>query len=242
MNGLPSAISGTMLLESPSRLRLQAGLLGITDLGVDIGSNDELFWIWNKTNLPGKPASILYAQHDQFAQSAAGQQMRLQPKWIIQAFGLITFDSTDTHEGPFAGPNNLLKIRSQVLSDGQPMTRDVLIHPKYGWIERIALYDPSGRLVAYADAKNHRYDEKQQATLPQYIELFVFPESGEKLELTIQVKRLKINQLYVDPDKTWLMPQPSDVPLIDLARVSHNPSMPQDTRYSVHASANSTLR
>ncbi|HMO13566.1 MAG TPA: hypothetical protein PKD64_11935 [Pirellulaceae bacterium] len=220
MNGLPSAITGTMLLETPDHLRLKAGVMGISDLGVDIGSNRELFWIWTKASLPGQPSNILYARHDQFAQSAAGQQMRFQPKWIIDALGLLDFKATEVHEGPFAGPNNRIKIHSLIDANGEPMMRHVLIHPQYGWIEQVAYYDKNGNRMAYANALEHRYDEKLNTVVPQFIQLYAFPTSGEKMELTIQIKRLKINELYVDPEQTWKMPQPRDVPAIDLSTVS----------------------
>lgn len=234
LNGLPTAISGTLLMEAPNRLRMQAGFLGMTDLGVDIGSNDEVFWIWTKTAIAGQPSTIMYARHDQFMQSAAGKQMRLQPKWIVNAMGLISFEASDKHAGPFIDPvDKRLKIQSEIVSDGEPMTRIVKINPKYGWIEQVTLYDADGTRVAYANAMDHRYTEEHEATLPHFVQLYLFPEGGEKMELTIQVKRSKLNELYVNPESTWGMPQPNDIPQIDMSQLTYSaPHSPPDSQLS----------
>ena len=59
MEGMPAAIRGKLLFASPDNLRLKAGVLGMTDSGIDIGSNRERFWIYNKSCAGGAvPLSV----------------------------------------------------------------------------------------------------------------------------------------------------------------------------------------
>lgn len=219
MTGLPSTISGTLVMERPHRMRLKAGFLGVNDLGVDIGSNDELFWIWPKTSLPGQPSSIKYARHDEFVKSPAFAQMRLQPRWIVDALGLITFSPTDQHEGPFARKKDKnLEFHSHLGSGTESMTRVVVVNPKYGWIERLSLYDNQGNLIAYADAIDYQYVD-QKAMIPTFVKLNVFPVGSEQLTLEIDLKRIKLSQLYVDPEQTWTLPSPDNVERIDISKL-----------------------
>lgn len=217
LDGLPAAISGTLLMELPDRMRLRAGLMGINDLGVDIGSNSERFWLWTKAVAPGQQQQILYAPHDGFSQSVVGLQLGIQPRWIVDALGLIRFLETDRHEGPFPRDDQRLTIRSHLKSVSDRYVRDVVVHPKYGWIEQVAIYSSQGKLLAYANAMDHRYYKEEQTVLPRYIELHVFPATGEKMKLAINLKTITLNQLYV-PEDTFQMPQPAGVELIDMTR------------------------
>ena len=68
--GAPS-IGADITVERPRRLRLRAKtqLLGPE---LDLGSNDELFWLW-AARMPG--SSVFFARHDQFAASRARQML-----------------------------------------------------------------------------------------------------------------------------------------------------------------------
>ena len=65
MTGTPK-LRGSIQIERPNRMRLKAGVLGMNELGVDVGSNDELFWIWTRVALPGQSPTLMWAHHDSF--------------------------------------------------------------------------------------------------------------------------------------------------------------------------------
>src|SRR5687768_3600058 len=68
MPGAPVDLnSSTLAAERVRKFRLRAGNR-FTGQEADIGSNDELFWIWVKRN---QEPSIFFCRHDQFANSAA---------------------------------------------------------------------------------------------------------------------------------------------------------------------------
>ena len=225
LDGLPGAIKGTLLMEQPRKMKLSAGVFGINDLGVEIGSNELYFWIWTKTIMPGQQPQILFAEHEKFSQTAAGQQLGIQPKWIIEALGLVTFNESDQHEGPFPREDKRLVIRSHIRANGDAIIRDVVINPTFGWIEQVAFYSPSGQRLAYANALEHKYFPEYQAVIPRYVELHVTPPNREQMKLSIMLNTIKLNSLFV-ADETFELPRPVGVQLIDLSTFSPNGELP----------------
>src|SRR5262245_9683244 len=63
MMGLP-LLSGNIAAERPGRFRLTAGTMAGQEL--DIGSNDELFWMWIRRS---QPPAVYFCRHTQFANS-----------------------------------------------------------------------------------------------------------------------------------------------------------------------------
>ena len=78
-------LRGTMQLELPRRLRIKAGVMGVSQFGVDVGSNEQDFWVWTKVNLPNQKPAIFHASHEGFknAQTSVRQAIPLEPVWLL---------------------------------------------------------------------------------------------------------------------------------------------------------------
>src|SRR5882757_501288 len=61
MLGLP-LLSGNIAAERPNHFRLTAGT-AVTGQELDLGSNDEMFWLWVRRN---QPPGVYYCRHSQF--------------------------------------------------------------------------------------------------------------------------------------------------------------------------------
>ena len=53
-------LSGNIAAERPGRFRLTAGT-AVTGQEIDLGSNDELFWMWVRRN---QPPAVYFCRHD----------------------------------------------------------------------------------------------------------------------------------------------------------------------------------
>ena len=212
VDGLP-ALTGNLIVERPRRMRLKAGVLGLSDLGVDIGSNDTEFWIWSKSSLGGQSPAIYFASHADYARSSARQAMRLEPQWVIDALGLISLDPNQNIEGPRSRPDGHLEI---VIHDTTTF-RKVVIEPRYGWILRQSIYDKGGNLVAYTDSVKHVYDSEYQANLPRHVKIVVLGQNQQTMSLTVDLTSYAINSAFFDPENTWRRPDPQDIRQIDIA-------------------------
>lgn len=218
MDGLPATLRGDLQLERPSRLRLQAGVMNMNELGFDLGSNDEYFWIWKKAALPNDPPMLYYARHIDYQTSPLQQMTQLQPQWLLDALGFVEFRPTDRHTGPFAQPNGRIAIQSYIQTPTDTRVRVCEIDPKRALVLRQTFYDGQGRQIAFIDSSHHTFIAEQQASLPQQIVINVANPQGGHTKLTVLTGNYVANALYGDPQRLWEMPNPPDVAKVDLSR------------------------
>ena len=217
--GLP-AITGDLAAEQPQRLRLQAGFMGTSAGGIDVGSNEELFWLWVKSALGGQRPAIYFARHDEYANSRARQAMPIDPSFLMDALGLYQFDATAVHEGPYSRPDGMIEMRSRTnTAEGESVHITVLDNRLGNLIEQ-HLYS-RGRLVASSYASDFEYYPEQQVSLPKTIMLRALPNTQQELTLTINADKYMINQLYADPVAMWSMPRPDGVSIIDVSQADN---------------------
>lgn len=239
MAGIPT-LRGTLAVEKPNRLRMNAGLLGVSELGVDVGSNDDLFWFWSKVAAPGQEPGIFYARHDEYQNSALQRSIPIEPGWLIDALGLLRFEPGDRVEGPFNRPQDgRLEIHTYRNVGIQPTVRVTVIDPKFGLVNQQTIYNANGKRLAYIDSIKHEHYPEHNVSLPSRIELTADAPDGTQLKLTVDAGRYKINSIYGDPDKLWSMPNPGDVRKFNLV---HGPDgqQQQPTSNAVNGFGGST--
>lgn len=216
LDGMPK-LKGSLQLERPNRLRIKAGVMGVSELGVDVGSNADLFWVWSKASFPNQPPAIYYARQTDLAAIQSRAALPIEPQWIIDATGLVEFSPTDAHSGPYPEPDGRLKIISVKQTATGPLTRVTYLDAKSARIGQQAMYDANLKRIAYSNASEFRYYSDQQVSLPQRIELHVTGPDGADMKLVVDAGEYRINALFGDPDQMWSMPRPDGIQLIDLA-------------------------
>jgi hypothetical protein len=202
--GFP-ALRSNLIVERPARFRLTAE----APMGpeVDLGSNDELFWMWARRPQP----TLYYCRHDRFAASAARQMFPVEPSWLVEALGLVELDPQAQHSGPFDAGVGRLRIETR----GAPRApvRVTIVDSGTGWVLEQQLYDPSGRLLAHSVASGHRLDAASGAGLPRRVDV-QWPPTG--LELRIDLGDPIINQVDGVSPTLFVLPEYSGSTRIDL--------------------------
>jgi hypothetical protein len=215
--GAPS-IGADIAVERPRRLRLRAKtqLLGPE---LDLGSNNELFWLW-AARMPG--SSVFFARHDQFATSRARQMLAVEPAWLIEAIGLVEIDPASVIEGPYADGSDRVKLRTTLASAGGQYTRLLLLHNRYAWVLEQHVYDERSQLIASARNSGHEYHAVDGVSLPKRMEVQV-PQG--LLRLQLDVDRWAINQPLAEGAATFELPrsQLGNYPFVDMADPSFVP-------------------
>lgn len=236
-NGAELAISGlptlqtTIALERPSRFRLRAQSLVGTEL--DMGSNDQLYWLWTKR---AEPAAVYYGRHDEFHASQARQILPIPPHWLIEALGIVFFDPVSLHEGPYSTRPELVEIRSQINSPMGPIRKISLIDWQRATVNEQHLYDGQGQRLASVQASNFHFDAGQQVTLPRTVHI-TLPTAN--MDFTLNIYGYSINQLTSDAQTLFTMPEIQGVPAIDLAR---GPAMSTTAQVPPAAAGSGPLR
>jgi hypothetical protein len=209
--GLPS-LRANMALERPRRFRMRGSFLGPE---IDVGSNNELFWFWAKSN----PEPVVYfARHDDFRGSAARQILPVEPAWLIDAFGLVRLEPGGVHNGPIPHGDGRVEIRSRIGAAGE-LERTLVVDAHYGWVVEQYVRDQGGQTLAAARASNHRFYPDVGVSLPHHIEI-QFPPA--ELALTVDVGKYSVNQLSGDTT-LWSLPEMEGYSLVNLADAPISP-------------------
>ena len=207
--GVPR-LSAQVACEPPRRFRLRAQT-SLTGNELDIGSNDDLFWLWIRRH---EPPIMLFCQHDQYEQSSARQVVPIRADWMPELLGLVRFSPQDRHEGPFVAADGRLEIRSTIDSPDGPLIRSVILHPMTGLVEEQHLFTSAGKRLASVRASRHRMDPGSGAALPRLVDVS-WPGSG--VEFTLEVTSLVTNVPAADPGQLWKMPTYDGYQPVDLA-------------------------
>lgn len=222
MDGVPP-LSGTLIVEKPRRMRLKAGLIGISEMGIDVGSNDQEFWIWNKAAVGGQAPAIYFAKHNEFAQSTLRRALPIEPQWIIDALGLLNLPDDGTIQGPFPRSDGRFELRQESQTQLGPVTKILVVDSRTGLVQQQSIYDAQLNLIAYANAIQHQYLAQHHVSLPRRIEIVAMGPDRRPTPFTIDLAGHKINELYGDPERQWSMPKPADAQWVDLAKASSLP-------------------
>ena len=220
LDGMPN-LRGDLALERPDNLRLKAGLMGMSEMGFDLGTNKDLFWVWKKMNTPGEPPTLFYAYHDEYRNSTIKEQLQLQPQWLLEGIGLIEF-TPESSKVQTRG-DGLLEVASRDPTDPNGPVRIAVVDPRRGLILQQAFYNTEGKRLAYVNSKDYRFYAEKNVSLPQRLEIHVFDPDGRETKIAVIFGEFTINAFYGDRDMMWSMPNPDDVPKINLSEIEKNP-------------------
>lgn len=217
MTGTPK-IKGTLQVEFPDRMRMKAGPLSVAEMGVDVGSNSEHFWIWTRASFPGHPPAFYFASHAAFEHSAVRKSIPLDPKWLIEGLGLVRFDPRDVHYGPMMAEGGRMKFVTVHQTANGPQYRVMLLAVRTGVIEQQALYDASKLLIAYTNSSKYKAitQNNRQVSLPQRVELHMLQPNGQDTKMVLDLGSISLEPLYGNPNQMWSMPNPRGIEKIDL--------------------------
>jgi hypothetical protein len=207
--GVPR-LSARLACEPPRRFRLQAQT-SLTGPELDIGSNDELFWIWLRQH---EPPITAFCRHDQYAQSQARRLLPIRADWLPELLGLVKFRGDDVHDGPYPLPDGRLEIRSRLASGGDEVLKTTILDGTTGLVAEQHLFTPAGERLASIRTTRYRVDPPSGAALPRLIEVS-WPASG--VDFKLELASVTVNGGSPDPVQLWQMPAYPGYEPVDLA-------------------------
>jgi hypothetical protein len=207
--GVPR-LSARVACEPPRRFRLQAQT-AITGPELDIGSNDDLFWLWLRQH---KPPIVAFCRHDQYAQSAARRLLPIRADWMPEMLGLVNFRPEDRHQGPFPLPDGRIEIRSTIGAADGELLKSTILDGTTGLVSEQHLFTSTGERLASVRTSRHRVDPPSGAALPHLVEVS-WPASG--VDFKIELSSITTNSSSGDPGQLWQMPAYPGYEPVDLA-------------------------
>jgi hypothetical protein len=204
-------VGAMIAVESPRRFRLVATNPVTGGNEVDLGSNPDHFWFWNRRS---EEKCVYQARHEPEPGQVRRFQIPFQPDWIMESLGVIEIDPEQELElrpGP-AGSHTVFLWANRASPEGFKVRKVTAVDLCRGVIREHGLYDARGQLIARAVLTNHVRDRKSGAVIPQTIDL-EWPQA--KLGLTMTLSEIEVNPERIPPS-IWEVPNIPDNPIREM--------------------------
>ncbi len=224
-------LSASLHVDRPRNFRLRASLPIMLGSGIDMGSNDEVFWF----QVPeGMTQTLYHTTHEQFRKRPMRSILPVEPTWIGDALGLVHIDTDEVVEGPLLRTDGRLEVRTMVpMTDGLH-SRVCIIEPTAGYVTDQMLYGPDGRMIAAASGELHRFYPDHQCALPHRVRIRLLPDEGDPVELRLDIGDYVVNQLISGDPQLFAMPRDA-ARVIDLSQLAGGNMVPPPQPRSAYA-------
>lgn len=203
-NNMP--LSGTLAVEEGQHLRLVVESLAGHE--VDLGSNDDVFWIWAKRMEP----AYIYCSHEQIDDARDALGVPFEPEWLMQALGVAPLDTNGlTMQIDPTGKKARL-VQQIVTAHGQPLQKVITVDLVQGVIVQHEIHDARGQLIAQARLEDYRVYKESGVVLPRRVRLD-WPQY--EMSLVMNFGQIEVNPAGI-PGQIWDMPQMPGVQMVNL--------------------------
>ena len=201
------SLAGTIAVEKGRHFRLV--VTSMRGKEVDLGSNNERFWVWSRDMDPG----FVTCKHENLELARQQVGIPFEPDWLMQAMGVAPIPTTGVTLQTDPANEQVRLVEHVVSAHGQPLRRTVVVDMKRGGIiVEHSLYDYNGIPIAQAKLSDHRLDKDSGVVLPHRV-MIELPQN--KMAMTMILGDLQVNPKSI-PSVVWEMPQIRDCQLVHL--------------------------
>lgn len=204
-NNMP--LSGTLAVERGRHLRLVVNSIAGNE--VDMGSNDDLFWIWAK-RMP--PPEYVYCRHEHTEVVRQAMGIPFEPEWLMQALGVAPLQSAGMKLEIEPTLHQARLVQQVTSAHGQPLRKVILVDLPRGVILEHSVYDYNGKPIAIARLDDHLLDKASGVVLPRRVKLD-WPQSD--MSLVMNLGQIEVNPKGI-PSQIWDMPKMHGYQVVDL--------------------------
>lgn len=186
-NGPRFRVLGEFAIQKDKNFRLIVSHK-ITGKEMDLGSNAQVFWFWNKRM---DPPYLHFSKHENL--NKTNLKTVLNPIWLMESFGIFPIDFKDAEISKY---KNLWFVKNKKVSSlGQQIKYVILLDPKEKKVIGRYLYNSKDELFASSEYRNF------DGIIPRQIN-FIWYEEGINLEINFEQYQINegIDQRY------WSMP------------------------------------
>ena len=205
--GLSVPLQGRLAVERGRHVRLE--VTSPRGVEVDIGSNDDRFWVWSRHMDP----QFVTCKHENTDIVRQSYGIPFEPDWLMEALGVSPIPTTGvTLE---ANPNNdqVRLVQEIVTAHKRPLRRVVLVDLKNrGIVTEHSLYDYNGNRIAIAKLSRHHHDKVTGIVLPHHV-ILDWPQN--QMSVTMELGKVDINPKSISP-QIWAMPERPGCKVVNL--------------------------
>ena len=223
IEGVPVSLRSNIAYEYPKKYRVTGE--AVVSKEFDIGSNNELFWVWIKQD----PRNAVYfGRHDQYESNPVRDSFQIDPNWLIESMGMTVFQpsSMEEHRLVSRTAEGNWKIETKRQTAMGPYIKYTTVDGKTACVLMQELVNPSGRLVASAVTPSHALDATTGITYPETVDM-LFSMQGQQLNMRISMGRVQFNQSSPFLADVFTIPNYPGYQMVDICGQSGTPFIQQ---------------
>ncbi len=212
---IPVAADGMLIVEAPHnfRLRVSHPIGGGDEL--DVGSNQNEFWIWQKDM-----GAVLTAQHQDLPLALQHFRIPFQPDWIMEVMGVTPIDGSQYELRTPPGQRQAELVSNGRSPTGEPIRKIIRIDTRRGWVLGHELLADNGKTIARAEFSQHEADPESRTVIPRKIRIH-WPDAD--MDLRISLLHVEVNPPKL-PEMVWQLPQKNGSARVDMGEYARRQS------------------
>jgi hypothetical protein len=224
------SLKGELYCAKPRQFRLTAGL-DLAPGQVDVGSNDQYFWMYVKQ---APEPNFVYAKHEDYAKGRAQLPIPFDPDWVMQALGMAAYDPAANYKVEVkAREREYWLTWDSVTPQGVPVRKTTVFAGDKGsdttpWVKRHVIMDTQNRLIAAADIRSSKMVQTQTGSvqIPTELLLTFNGPDNQKMKMDIRLGRETLNPAMDARKQEYLftLPKINGSTPINLAEYRVNPT------------------
>jgi len=230
VDGVPMGLPASIAVKAPTNLRLLVSNPISGGQEVDIGSNEERFWIWSK-----EQPQVMTARHEDVSLALEELQMpvHIHPKWLMEVFGVVPLNADEyemSRSSPESGLVTLVAVRQSPL--GEDVERVMKVDLRQGHIVEHSLQLPGGTVLARAQLDRYTPTENGPS-LPLLVTL-EWPDA--RMRMVMDIRNPEVNSPAMARNVSlWQMPGHGEVVDIGQLARSHRQQTEQEILPAMHS-------
>lgn len=201
-------LSGSLAVEKGRKVRLVVS----SPLGneVDLGSNEERFWLWSKRMEP----EFVTCRHENLDVARQALGVPFEPEWLMEALGVAPIPSSGVTMELDPGKTQARLVQHVTSAHGQPLRRVMIVDLRKGHcvVVEHSLYDNFAQPLAIAKLSGHRPDKETGIVMPHRVSLD-WPQ--QRMQMTMELGKIQVNPSSI-PSEIWEMPHMSNCEVVNL--------------------------
>ena len=239
---MPRLTEGTLACTKPRNFRMMSGHLLTSGTEVDLGSNDQEFWMYIKRPEP----TLLYASHTDFSAGKAALPIPFETDWVLEALGMSTYDPTLAYSADLDQKDRVYTLSWDAMTPRGDAVRKVIVFSgdresgERPQVRKHVVLDANRNVVASAEiveverivvpAPPNSRQAEVAYTVPRHV-ILEWPQQQYKMDLKLAKPRVNEGMSEREFNFFFRRPDISGANEVNLATANIRPASSRSASY-----------
>lgn len=215
VTGIPFPLPASMAVEAPRNLRIVVThpISGAQE--VDMGSNQEGFWVWTK-----EQTEMITCSHEDTSLALQHFEMpiQIQPEWLMEVFGVTPVDGAEYElQRPKTDLPVIDLVATRTTPTGKHVERVIRVNTYTGNVDEHILREQNGETIAVATLDKYR-EMPNGTMLPTFVRI-TWPAAETVMKISLGHPEVNPPS-FAGTHGMWNQPQIPGTKVVDIGKLS----------------------